>query len=686
MTEFYTLWTDTGLTRLGEAALETPFNITTAVLGDGNGVPVIPNKGQATLVNPVWTGPVSSKTRSHSDPDTIVFEIAIPAGDGPFTIREVGLQTSDGQLCITGNFPVTEKPVAADGSVRDLVLRIPVHFENADVVNLTVDPAVVLATKADMTAHELLQLDPAGTDGEKTKHLSDAQAKKWEDHVLTPHVARFGGQNLIDDPGMIGGSCIHHPGYEGDLNNILKAGRWDYDASDLNKPNEPFGVGVVDVFHDEIEGRLTQIVTSTVKPEMFMRNSIDSGSNWTDWVEFAEKKDIEDHAQTPHIKHFGGQSLVDDPGTTGGSCDIHPDYDGDLNNIVKAGFWDFERYDFNTPNSDTAGMVWVVHDASEGRLVQNIIGTYLDIPEMYTRSSSDGGVTWSEWVEFLNDKQLVEPVEYTVGASGDFATLSAALDFALRRYPRFKSSKAKVSIKILSGTIITEPVSFKNIDLSWITIDAEDPVVPVTVSGTFLNSQNASLPLMNVLWDMATSSGDIAGLSLSYNSYCRFNSGKGIINSPYINVTVNTGATLIAPGCKFSGASRNNNVDVYDSGRAKLSGADMSHAGASGLTVSHGGIVHAEASNCSNAAANGCTCAHAAFLTISHADCSNVGENGIFASNGGVVAAFNVNAGGAGIYGFEVFRGGTISAWDADGTTNISKNTLTTNGIIFKNN
>lgn len=287
MTEFYTLWTDIGLTRLGEAALETPFNITTAVLGDGNGVPVIPNKGQTTLVNPVWTGLVSSKTRSHSDPYTIVFEITIPAGDGPFTIREVGLQTSDGQLCITGNFPVTEKPVAADGSVRDLVLRIPVHFENADVVNLTVDPAVVLATKADMVAHELLQLDPTGTDGEKTKHLSDAQAKKWEDHVISPHVARFGGQNLIDDPGMIGGSCIHHPEYGSDLNNILKAGRWNYDASDLNKPNEPFGVGVVDVFHDEIEGRLTQVVTSTVKPEMFMRNSTDSGATWTEWVNLA---------------------------------------------------------------------------------------------------------------------------------------------------------------------------------------------------------------------------------------------------------------------------------------------------------------------------------------------------------------------------------------------------------------
>ncbi len=183
MTDFYTLWTDNGLTKFGDATLAIPFDVTTAVVGDGNGAEVIPNKGQPDLVNQVWSGAIGSKVRSKDDPNTIVFEFAIPAGDGPFTIREVGLKSADGQLCFVGNFPVTEKPVAADGSVRDMVLRLPVHFENADVVNLVVDPAVVLATKAEMAAHVLLHLDPTSEDEEKTKHLSDAQAKNWEDHI-----------------------------------------------------------------------------------------------------------------------------------------------------------------------------------------------------------------------------------------------------------------------------------------------------------------------------------------------------------------------------------------------------------------------------------------------------------------------------------------------------------------------
>jgi hypothetical protein len=153
MTDFYTLWTDGGLTKLGDATLETPFNITTAVVGNGNGADVIPNKGQVDLVNQVWSGAIGGKIRSQSDPNTIVFEFAILAADGPFTVREVGLKSDDGQLCIVGNFPVTEKPVAADGSVRDMILRIPVHFENADVVNLVIDPNITVATKTDVLVH-----------------------------------------------------------------------------------------------------------------------------------------------------------------------------------------------------------------------------------------------------------------------------------------------------------------------------------------------------------------------------------------------------------------------------------------------------------------------------------------------------------------------------------------------------
>jgi len=148
MPEFYSLWTDTGLQKAGAAVTESQgFEMLTAVVGDGNGFAVTPNKGMTGLVNQVWSGHVGSKPRSKIDPNTIVYEFSIPAAVGPFIVREVGLKDASGALCIVSNFPETPKPVAADGSVRDMVLRIPVYFENAENVSLVVDPVATASNK-----------------------------------------------------------------------------------------------------------------------------------------------------------------------------------------------------------------------------------------------------------------------------------------------------------------------------------------------------------------------------------------------------------------------------------------------------------------------------------------------------------------------------------------------------------
>ncbi|MEZ6853016.1 phage tail protein [Halodesulfovibrio aestuarii] len=154
MPDFYTVVTDTGLQALGLASIQgQSFSLTQSVVGDGNGLAVIPNKGMTTLVNEVWRGNVAGIKVDPEDPHTFIFEFAIPADTGGFTIREVGLMDESGKLFCIGNFPETEKPVAADGSVRDLVVRLPLHFENADVVNLVINAAIALATKQDVLDH-----------------------------------------------------------------------------------------------------------------------------------------------------------------------------------------------------------------------------------------------------------------------------------------------------------------------------------------------------------------------------------------------------------------------------------------------------------------------------------------------------------------------------------------------------
>ena len=220
MTDFYTLWTDAGLVNLGNATINDPFNIITAVVGDGNGSIVTPVSTQTALVNQVWSGAISGKTQA-ADGTTIVFEFVIPVSDGPFTIREVGLVDDNGDLVVVGNWPETEKPVASGGATRDMVFRLPLHFENAETVSLVIDPNVALVstatvqglaavwdahitghanpdssdpdmkhvTDADVAVwrdHIDRELDPTDGDTVKEKHLSNAQAKVWQDH-LTVH-------------------------------------------------------------------------------------------------------------------------------------------------------------------------------------------------------------------------------------------------------------------------------------------------------------------------------------------------------------------------------------------------------------------------------------------------------------------------------------------------------------------
>ena len=156
MPDFYTVITDSGLTSLGLATRGNKLFLPQAVVGDGNGELVTPHMGMTSLVNEVWRGDVSGVQSVESEEpgqETLIFEFVIKADVGGFVIREVGLLDENGDLFCVGNFPETEKPVISDGSVRDLTIRLPLHFENAETVNLVVDTNVAVATKQDVLDH-----------------------------------------------------------------------------------------------------------------------------------------------------------------------------------------------------------------------------------------------------------------------------------------------------------------------------------------------------------------------------------------------------------------------------------------------------------------------------------------------------------------------------------------------------
>lgn len=148
---FYTILTNIGKAQIANASLlGEKVNFTYLALGDGNGNYYNPIETQTGLVNEVWRGQIGQILADEENPNWIVLETVISASVGGFTIREAGVFDVDGNLLAVGKYPETYKPVLADGSAKDLYIRMILEVLNTSVVTLKVDPTVILATKKDI--------------------------------------------------------------------------------------------------------------------------------------------------------------------------------------------------------------------------------------------------------------------------------------------------------------------------------------------------------------------------------------------------------------------------------------------------------------------------------------------------------------------------------------------------------
>lgn len=126
-----------------------PVSLTTMAVGDGDGAAVpAPTGAETDLVNQVFVDTLSTLEVSSLDASIVIAELIIPADDGGWTIRELGVFDDDGDLFAYGNFPASYKTVPADGATTEMVIRAEIRVANADNVVLTVDPDLVLASRA----------------------------------------------------------------------------------------------------------------------------------------------------------------------------------------------------------------------------------------------------------------------------------------------------------------------------------------------------------------------------------------------------------------------------------------------------------------------------------------------------------------------------------------------------------
>lgn len=149
--QFYTILTNAGKAKIANAIpTGTIVNLTTLKVGDSNGAYYNPSESQTSLVHSVYTCNVTSVDVDEANPNWITITSLIPSDVGGFMIREAGVYDSAGALIAIGKYPETYKPVAADGSTKELYIKMTLEITNASSVELKIDPTVIIATKKDI--------------------------------------------------------------------------------------------------------------------------------------------------------------------------------------------------------------------------------------------------------------------------------------------------------------------------------------------------------------------------------------------------------------------------------------------------------------------------------------------------------------------------------------------------------
>ncbi len=145
---YFTIITNTGLSKIAAAAGGgANLSLTHMAVGDGNGSDVTPVATAASLVNERYRSTANRVYTETGNPNKVICELVLPADQGGWTIKEVGVFDVAGDLIVFTNFPSTYKPLNTEGAVRESVIRIALIHSNADVVTLQIDPSIVTSTQ-----------------------------------------------------------------------------------------------------------------------------------------------------------------------------------------------------------------------------------------------------------------------------------------------------------------------------------------------------------------------------------------------------------------------------------------------------------------------------------------------------------------------------------------------------------
>lgn len=146
------------LTITGQTKVATAIATGTTVLaaevafGDGNGVTPAVDRNRVTLVNEVVRVDISAVVTDPEDPTVRGLQYLIPADEGGFTIREMGIFDDDGDLIAHGPVPTFEKPPQDSAFVLALAGTVWIKVTDPDALDVNVSIATDVPQSRLLTA------------------------------------------------------------------------------------------------------------------------------------------------------------------------------------------------------------------------------------------------------------------------------------------------------------------------------------------------------------------------------------------------------------------------------------------------------------------------------------------------------------------------------------------------------
>lgn len=291
--KYKTIITNAGAEKMAAAVQPngTKITLTHMAVGDGNGKATEPSATQTELVHEVWRGTVSSISKGEGNNSFLTAELVIPAAQGGFWIREIGLFDSTGTLIAVGNVAEGYKPLLDEGSGREQVFRMVILLSNEASVNLTVDSTTVMATQAFVT-DKITQHEREGRHQDATTttkgftQLSSDTNSDDETKAATPKAVKAVASIAVKRPDVslsVDLNTLGRPEHHGDYYQPS-----NYGAS-ADKHYPVISAGYLSVKRGAW-GYCQQEYTSWNPPRKFIRTvtgNFTGNGPWSDWVEVA---------------------------------------------------------------------------------------------------------------------------------------------------------------------------------------------------------------------------------------------------------------------------------------------------------------------------------------------------------------------------------------------------------------